>query len=390
MKPELRIVMLGLSVTSSWGNGHATTYRGLMRELAARGHDVLFLERDMPWYASHRDLPNPPYGRTRLYSSLEELKECYGREVREADFAMVGSYVPDGIAVGEWVTATATGLAGFYDIDTPVTLAKLERGESNYLSPELVPRYDIYLSFTGGPLLSRVTRKYGAQRAAVLYCSTDPAHYYPESRDTRWDLAYLGTYSEDRHAVMEQLMLEPARRWEQGRFLVAGPLYPDSIRWPANVEFVEHLAPPEHRAFYNSLRFALNLTRADMVRAGYSPSVRLFEAAACGTPIISDYWEGLDSVLRVGSEILVARSADEMMRYLRETPDSERVAIGERARLRVLSEHTAAHRAAQLEGYIYDLLAKRNWKRRQYEAGHRELIGDGAGCFFRPRPSPVS
>jgi len=189
---------------------------------------------------------------------------------------------------------------------------------------------------------------------------------------------------------MEQLMLEPARRWEQGRFLVAGPLYPDSIRWPANVEFVEHLAPPEHRAFYNSLRFALNLTRADMVRAGYSPSVRLFEAAACGTPIISDYWEGLDSVLRVGSEILVARSADEMMRYLRETPDSERVAIGERARLRVLSEHTAAHRAAQLEGYIYDLLAKRNWKRRQYEAGHRELIGDGAGCFFRPRPSPVS
>lgn len=354
--PQFRIVILGLSVTSSWGNGHATTYRGLMRELAARGHDVLFLERDMPWYASHRDLPNPPYARTRLYTSLEDLKDSFGREVREADFVIVGSYVPDGIAVGEWVANAARGLKGFYDIDTPVTLASLERRNSTYLTPELIPRYDIYLSFTGGPMLSCIADRFGAPRTEVLYCSTDPQQYFPEQTEPGWDLAYLGTYSDDRHPAMERLLLEPARCWTEGRFMVAGPLYPDTIRWPANVKLVEHLAPPEHRAFYNSLRFTLNLTRADMVRAGYSPSVRLFEAAACGTPIISDYWDGLDGVLRIGSEILVARDHKDTLRYLREFPEDERRAMGARARRRVLSEHTAAHRAAQLEGYICDLL----------------------------------
>ncbi|HVX67254.1 MAG TPA: glycosyltransferase [Bryobacteraceae bacterium] len=354
--PQLRIVILGLSVTSSWGNGHATTYRGLMRELAARGHDVLFLERDMPWYASHRDLPHPPYGRTRLYNSIEELKDSFGRDIREADFVMVGSYVPDGIAVGEWVTTAARGIKAFYDIDTPVTVTNLERRTATYITPELIPRYDLYLSFTGGPVLSCIAGRFGAPRAEVLYCSTDPEQYYPEESEPAWDLAYLGTYSDDRHPAMERLLLEPARCWPEGRFMVAGPLYPDTIRWPANVKLVEHLAPPEHRAFYNSLRFTLNLTRADMVRAGYSPSVRLFEAAACGTPIISDYWDGLDSILRIGSEVLVARNQNDTLRYLRELPEEERVAMGARARRRVLAAHTAAHRAAQLEGYICDLL----------------------------------
>src|SRR3990170_1331251 len=130
----MRIVIIGLSITSSWGNGHATTYRGLVRELAARGHDVLFLERDVPWYAENRDLPHPPFGQTSLYSSLVELKDRWTRPIREADFVIVGSYVPQGVAVGEWVTSVATGPVAFYDIDTPVTLAKLDRGDTEYLS----------------------------------------------------------------------------------------------------------------------------------------------------------------------------------------------------------------------------------------------------------------
>lgn len=361
--PPLRIVICGLSITSSWGNGHATTYRGLVRELAARGHDVLFLERDVPWYAANRDLPDPPFGRTALYASLEELKDRFAKDVREADFVMVGSYVPEGVAVGEWVTATARGRKAFYDIDTPVTLAKLRRGENEYLSPALIPRYDLYLSFTGGPTLECLERRYGAPVAKVLYCSTDPHLYYPERREPAWELGYLGTYSQDRHPSLERLMLETARRWAGGRFVVAGPLYPEAIEWPANVERIEHLAPPAHRAFYNSQRFTLNITRADMRRAGFSPSVRLFEAAACGVPIISDCWVGLDSILTSGREILVARTAEDTLRFLRELPEDERLAIGERGRKRVLAEHTAAHRAAQLEGYVLAALNGRAIRR---------------------------
>lgn len=351
----LRLVVLGLSITSSWGNGHATTYRGLLREFAARGHDVLFLERDVPWYAEHRDLPHPPFCRTILYSSVAELRDRFAAEVRAADLVIVGSYVPEGVAVGEWVTRTARGATAFYDIDTPVTLARLARGDTEYLSPELVPRYDAYLSFTGGPTLERLEREYGSPLARALYCSVDPALYHPEPTAVRWDLGYMGTYSDDRQPTLDRLLVEPARRWSAGRFAVAGPQYPDDIEWPAHVQRIAHLPPEQHRAFYNAQRFTLNVTRADMIAAGYSPSVRLFEASACGTPIISDYWHGLDALLAVGSEVLVARTADDTLGYLRDLPDGERRAVGERARARVLSAHTAAHRAAELEAYAVEL-----------------------------------
>lgn len=355
MERRLDIVILGLSITSSWGNGHATTYRGLVRELCDMGHDVLFLERDVPWYASSRDLPKPPYGRTALYGSLHELQTRWEAEVREADVVIVGSYVPEGVAVGEWVVRTARGVRAFYDIDTPVTLARLERGDTEYLSPDLIPQYDLYLSFTGGSTLDRIERRYGSPMARPLYCSFDPALYYPEPCEARWDLGYMGTYSDDRQPTVERLLVEPARRWEEGRFVVAGPQYPPGIAWPHNVERIEHLPPVEHRAFYNAQRFTLNVTRADMIAAGYSPSVRLFEAAACGTPIISDYWEGLDSFFKLGSEVLVARTPYEALSHTREMPETERLALAARARARVLAAHTAAHRAAELEGYCREV-----------------------------------
>ena len=356
--PPLRIVILGLSITSSWGNGHATTYRALVRELGRRGHDVLFLERDVEWYAAHRDLTVPTGGRIELYRSRDELARRFTAAVREADLVMVGSYVPEGVAVGDWVTRTATGVRAFYDIDTPVTLAKLARGDAEYLSPELIPRYDLYLSFTGGPTLDRLVRVYGAPEARALYCSVDPTLYYPDPMIPRYDLGYMGTYSPDRQPGLERLLLAPAREAKERAFVVAGPQYPKSVRWPANVTRIEHLPPSRHRRFYGGQRFTLNLTRADMVAAGYSPSVRLFEAAACGTPIISDYWEGLDTILKPGSEILVAASTREVLEYLRELSESERQALGRRARRRVLAAHTAAHRAAELEEHVLRLLER--------------------------------
>lgn len=349
----MNIVILGLSITSSWGNGHATTYRGLVRELAARGHEVLFLERDVPWYAANRDLPEPPYCSTRLYRGLAQLRQRYTRHVREADLVIVGSYVPEGVAVGEWVTETAEGLTAFYDIDTPVTLGKLAAGDFEYLSPHLIPRYHIYLSFTGGPTLRRIEKKYRSPMARALYCSFDPEHYFPEKRRIRWDLGYLGTYSDDRQPTVEKLLVQPAKKSPDAKFIVAGPQYPDDIVWPRNVKRITHLPPSEHRAFYNAQRFTLNVTRAEMIRAGWSPSVRLFEAAACGIPIVSDWWDGLDSLFEPEREILIAESAADVLRYLRMS-DRARLRVGERARQRVIDEHTAGERAVQLERYVQE------------------------------------
>jgi spore maturation protein CgeB len=349
----MRIVFLGLSITSSWGNGHATTYRALVRGLANRGHQVTFLERDLPWYAANRDLPNPPYCTTRLYSDLTQLQHACVDDLKRADAVVVGSYVPDGIAVADFVLRINPGLTAFYDIDTPVTLARIESG-TDYLTARQIPRYDLYLSFTGGPTLDRLQRRYGARLARPLYCSVDPELYYfeesPES--PTYDCGYLGTYSEDRQPILDRLLLSVARRWPDGRFVVAGPQYPAAVQWPANVDRVMHLAPSRHRYFYNTLRYALNITRRDMVAAGYSPSVRLFEAGACGTPIISDTWPGLDTFFAPGREILLSGSGRRTIRHLRQLPDDERREIGLRARMRVLRDHTADRRAAEFEDYL--------------------------------------
>jgi spore maturation protein CgeB len=353
----MRIVIIGLAITSSWGNGHATTYRALVRQLSARGHRVLFLERDVPWYAQNRDMAKPDGTTVALYRSVAQLTAEFGTNVRDADLVLVGSYVPDGVAIGDWVTATANGVTAFYDIDTPVTLAALQRGAAEYISAALVPKYHLYLSFTGGPTLERLERQFGARMARALYCSVDADQYAPDATEAVWDLGYLGTYSADRQPSVAALLLDPARAFANGRFVVAGAQYPATIGWPSNVERITHLPPAEHRAFYNSQRYTLNVTRAEMISAGWSPSVRLFEAAACATPIISDYWDGLDEFFEPGRDILIARSTEEAVRYLRDIPDGEREAIGRRGRQRVLARHTAAHRAAELESFVMDAMA---------------------------------
>jgi spore maturation protein CgeB len=358
MSSSWNVVILGLSITSSWGNGHATTYRALMRELVRRGHQVTFLERDVPWYQNARDLPNPPYGRTLLYGTLEELFDTYQSLIEDADLVIIGSYVPDGIEVGQWVLEHARGIVAFYDIDTPVTLSALVQGKSSYISRDLIQRYDLYLSFTGGPILQRLEHEFGAKRARALYCSVDTEKYYPEpSVELCWDLGYLGTYAADRQPMLERLLIEPASVWLDGHFVVAGPSYPATVQWPSNVERIEHLPPHEHRSFYNRQHFTLNVTRADMIHSGYAPSVRLFEAAACATPIISDWWPGIEQFFRPGTEILLAFSASEALSYLQAIPEDHRHALGEQARHRILARHTAAHRVEELESYINECLS---------------------------------
>ncbi len=360
----LRIVVLGLSITSSWGNGHATTYRGLIRELCRRGHQVLFLERETPWYRERRDLVQPPFGHTCLYDSLDELYRRWGSAVRDADLVVVGSYVPDGIEVADFVQQTAGRLTAFYDIDTPVTLAAVAAGSCPYLTAELMPRFDLYFSFTGGPVLRRIESDFGVRQALALYCGVDPGVHRPAVAPMRWDLGYLGTYSADRQPTLDELMCAPARQWPEGRFAVAGALYPPEMPWPGNVEHIEHIEPGTHATFFARQRFTLNVTRADMIRCGYSPSVRLFEAAACGVPIISDWWAGLDEFFSPGREILIADSAEEVRGYLCEMPEEQRRQLARRGRARVLASHTAAHRAATLAACVAECLRLSGGQRR--------------------------
>jgi spore maturation protein CgeB len=353
----MNIVVLGLSLSSSWGNGHATTYRALLKSLARRGHDILFLERDVPWYAAHRDLLDPAYCRLHLYRDLADLRR-FTRNIETADVVIIGSFVPDGIEVADWVLPLARGITAFYDIDTPATVAAVRNGTCAYLAGRQVPRLDVYLSFTGGPMLRQIEQTFAAHAARALYCAVDTEIFHPLSLEPEWNLGYLGTYSADRQPALERLLIEPARRAPEKAFVVAGAQYPATIRWPSNVHRIDHIPPAGLPAFFAKVRWALNLTRAEMVNAGFSPSVRLFEAAACAAPIISDRWRGLETLLSIGDEIIPADSAADVLAAL-DLPESKRLAIATSARAQILSAHSADHRAAELETIISEIKTKK-------------------------------
>lgn len=352
MRRSDEIIFIGLSITSSWRNSHAVTYRSLLHGLHRRGHKVLFLERDQPRYASNRDAPILPYCQSRLYVDLEELRTRFTPRIRAAAAVIVGSYVSDGRNVCDWVLDHTSGVKAFYDLDTPMTLAKLSNDSCEYLRVSQVPEFDVMLSSTGGPALQRLEREFGARCVRPLYRSVDVDQYQPQELRRDIELGYLGPYSDDRQPALEQLLNEPARRLPKRRFAVAGAQYPSHLVWPKNVQRIDHMAPGSHTQFYARQRFTLNLTRADMRNAGCSPSARLLEAAACGTPIISDEWGGLDGVLEPGKEILLARSTDEVTHHLDTVSDEQARQIADAARARISDEHGSEVRAEQLESYL--------------------------------------
>lgn len=354
----LKLVFLGLSLSSSWGNGHATTYRALLAGLHRRGHDIVFLERDVPWYADNRDLEQPCFCRLALYSELAELEAKHAETIAAADAVIIGSFVPQGPAVIDLVLGIARGSIGFYDIDTPVTVARLDAADTEYLAAALIPRLGFYLSFSSGPILERIRRDFGAHLAVPFHCMVDPDQYRPLALKPVWDLGYLGTFSPDRQPALETLLIEPARRLPYRRFVVAGAQYPDAIDWPANVDRIPHIPPHGHAAFFGRLRFALNLTREKMRAAGYSPSVRLFETAACGTPALTDRWAGLDGFFPEGEAIVVADTPGDVITALLDIPEARRRRLGRAARKIVLAAHTGDKRAETLEGII--AAARRN------------------------------
>jgi spore maturation protein CgeB len=350
----MKIVAFGLSITSAWGNGHATTFRALFEALHRRGHNIIFYEKNLEWYASNRDLPEPPYCKLRLYEDWSEIVRDARRELADADVGVVGSYFPDGIRAIDELLDSSVAVKAFYDIDTPITIAGLrQHGKTEYLEAKQVGGFDVYFSFTGGPMLREIESRFGARAAVPLYCSFDPREYRRFQVNKRFacDLSYMGTYAPDRQAKLENLLVRPAERIPDMKFIVAGPQYPKAIRWPKNVRRIVHLNPRWHARFYSSARLTLNVTRREMVIAGYSPSVRLFEAAACGATIISDNWPGLDSFFTPGREILLPTDAADVVSYLA-LSNSELHRIGEAAQQRVMAEHTSEVRAAQFEAAV--------------------------------------
>jgi spore maturation protein CgeB len=352
----MKLVIFGLTVTSSWGNGHATIWRGLLSGLAALGHRATFFERDVPYYASHRDLRESAEFDIRLYREWSDAVDVAQAEIEDADAAIVTSYCMDAVKATELLMCSGVPMRVFYDLDTPVTLDRLQRGETvEYIPPGGLADFDLVLSYTGGRALDGLESTLGARSVAALYGSVDPAIHKPVPIVPRFqsDLSYLGTYADDRQPALETLFLRPARALPQKRFVIGGSKYPPEFPWAPNIWYMQHVSPPEHPGFYSSSAVTLNITRAAMAEMGYCPSGRLFEAAACGTPTVSDWWEGLDEFFEPDREIMIARGADDVIDVL-SRPATELRQIGEAARARALRDHTARARAQTL----VDLLAR--------------------------------
>jgi len=350
----VKIIIFGLTISSSWGNGHATLWRGLCKALIRMGHQIVFYERDVPYYASMRDLHEIPGGRLELYADWDGIRPRVLSDVGDGDVAIITSYCPDSIAATDIVLAHDRALRVFYDLDTPITLARLDAGERvAYIGSSGLSEFDLVLSYGGGRALDEFRTRLGARNIAPLYGHVDPDVHRPAQPlpHYRSDLSYIGTYSEDRQQALEALLLSPARLQWNRRFLIAGAQYPKDFPWSPNIYFVRHLPPAEHPAFFCSSRLTLNVTRRAMAEMGWCPSGRLFEAAACGAPMISDVWDGLEAFFKPGYEVIPVQSASDVVTAL-EADDRELLAMARRARERVLEEHSSSRRAVELIGML--------------------------------------
>jgi spore maturation protein CgeB len=360
----LKITIFGLTLSSSWGNGHATPYRAVLRALQRRGHWVSFYEKDVDYYARRRDFTSSPFCELVLYSCWDEVRRRALRQAAESDVVMVASYCPEGARISDEVLELARPLHVFYDLDTPITLHNLARGEVEYLRRDQVAGFDLYLSFTGGGILNELEQVWGARLARPLYGCVNPEVHarVPARQDWRCLLSYMGTYAADRQDKVDALFLEPVRRRPHSSFVLAGSLYPRHWTWPENLRVLEHVAPADHPALYSSSRLTLNITRDGMARYGYCPSGRFFEAAACGTPLITDYWEGLEHFFTPGEELFVVRDAGDVLSALASSGEDLHT-IAQRARERTLSEHTGERRAREMLAHFNEARSMRGMQR---------------------------
>lgn len=350
----MKLVIFGLSISSSWGNGHATLWRGLCSALGRRKHKVIFFERDVPYYSATRDLYELPDGELILYNDWMEIQAAAMRQLSDADVAIITSYCPDASAATECVLTSPADVRCFYDLDTPVTLDRLERGlPVDYIGPRGLRDFDLVLSYTGGASLQKLQTLLGAKAVAPLYGSVNPETHFPVAPNDyyRAQLSYLGTFAADRQQRLESLFVEPAKHFPASKFLIGGSMYDDKFPWQPNIFHLSHVSATDHPCFYCSAKLNLNVTRQAMADNGYCPSGRLFEAAACGVPILSDWWEGLDSFFQPHAEILIAHDTQGAVDALTRSPE-DLFRLGRAARERTLEQHTADVRVQEMEAVL--------------------------------------
>ncbi len=357
----MKIVIFGLTVSSSWGNGHATPYRALLRALHRKGHHVVFYERDVPYYARRRDFSSADFCELVLFSRWEEVRSRARADVGDADVVVHASYCVEGASIIDELADVSHGLRVFYDLDTPATIESLASGKAEYLRADQIPGFDLYLSWCGGEILAELEQRWHARKALPLYGCVDPDVHrrvaVPEQY--RCLMSYMGTYALDRQQKLETLFIEPVRRRRSDTFVLAGSMYPHDIKWPNNLRHFEHVSPHDHPALYSGSRFTLNITRDSMARVGYCPSGRFFEAAACGTPIISDWFEGLDHFFTPGEEIVIVRDTEDAMVAL-DVSDEDLARMAKQARERTLAQNSGERRAAELIAYLEGAISRRN------------------------------
>jgi spore maturation protein CgeB len=375
----LKITIFGLTLSSSWGNGHATPYRAILRALKRLRHEVTFYEKDVDYYRRHRDLSSADYAKLVLYPDWASVRQHAMEEAAASDAVIVGSYCPEGARIADEVLGLDRPVRIFYDLDTPITLAGLSSHGVEYLRRDQMPEFDLYLSFTGGRILHDLESHYGVRRAAAIYGCVDPDTYHRVEAKPEFecDLNYMGTYAADRQHKLDAVFLEPARRMANRTFVLAGSLYPREWQWPENVRRFEHVATKEHPAMYSSCRATLNITRDGMARSGYCPSGRFFEAAACGAPIFTDWFDGLDTFFAPGEEIVIVQTADDVIAALR-MDEHERRKLAQHARERTLSEHTGDNRARELVRLIYEARASARVPYANAGAAGEQIVRAGA------------
>jgi spore maturation protein CgeB len=357
MPARLNIAFFGSSLVSAYWNGAATYYRGIVRALHQRGHRVTFYEPDAYGRQEHRDMADPDWARVEIYPGDSEGAALRAVEkARGADLVVKASGIGVFDPLLEQAVLDLQGsetLVVFWDVDAPATLDRIEQ---DALDPfrELIPRYDLVLTYGGGEPVIRAYEGFGARSCVPVYNALDASTHYPVPSDPRYagNLGFLGNRLPDREARVEEFFLHAATALPDRTFLLGGSGWGDK-RMPGNVHYVGHVYTRDHNAFNSTPTAVLNVNRESMARYGFSPPTRVFEAAGAAACLITDQWEGLELFLDPGSEVLVARTGEDVAEHLRALSPEDATRIGSAAQRRILSEHTYDHRAAQVEALLH-------------------------------------
>jgi len=348
----MKIAFYGSSLLSSYWNGAATYYRGMLSELARRGYNITFYEPDAFDRQKHRDIEPPEWAEVKVYPATEEAMRSVVAEAAKADVVVKASGVgvfDNELLEGVVATSRPDAIRIFWDVDAPATLAELRESLDHPLRRRL-PALDFVLTYGGGPPVIEAYEGLGARRCIPIYNALDPATHHPVPADERFkaDLSFLGNRLPDREARVEHFFLEPAARLPNRSFLIGGNGW-ETKGMPSNVRHIGHVYTRDHNAFNTSPLAVLNIARDSMATTGYSPATRVFEAAGAGACLITDAWVGLELFLKEGEEVLVARDGKDVADHVEVLSPERAKAIGDAARRRIMAEHTYARRGAEVD-----------------------------------------